>query len=137
MVAFGSDKRSVVPRTEPHPARILLVEDEFLIRAVTGEGLRDAGFTIIEAGNADEAKALLDTGLEVDLVFSDVRMNGSMDGLGFARYVRSEFPELPVVITSASAITASAMRGLGAFVPKPYRTDEIATLITTVLLAPS
>lgn len=69
--------------TQPETTQqhVLIVEDEVLIRAPLAEHLREAGFNVIEANTADEAWSCLQTGMPVDLVFSDIRMPGSMDGL--------------------------------------------------------
>jgi PleD family two-component response regulator len=84
------------PNSEPVPAHVLLVEDEVLIRSVIAETLRDAGLLVIEAANADEAWSYLQTGASVDLVFSDIQMPGSMDGIELARKVKE------ITITSLS-----------------------------------
>ena len=79
---------------------ILIVEDEFLVRLVAAEALRDAGYRVIEADDADEAVSILDAGVPIELVFSDVRMPGSFDGLGLLGLIRTNFPRLPVVMCS-------------------------------------
>ncbi|MEA2816833.1 MAG: hypothetical protein QOI93_4534, partial [Rhodospirillaceae bacterium] len=70
---------------EPVPApppTILVVEDEILVRTVIAAYLRDCGFDVVEAGNADEAVRVLEAGIRIDIVFSDVNMPGSLDGFG-------------------------------------------------------
>ena len=81
------------PRKEPGLRhRILLVEDEVLVRMVIAEELRDAGYTVIEANSADEALDLLRHGeVDVQVIFSDVRMPGTIDGAMLARIVRSSW----------------------------------------------
>jgi len=67
---------------------VLLVEDEVLVRMMLADQLREAGCTVVEASDADEALLLLRQNLvRIDLVISDVRMPGSMDGLGLARVI--------------------------------------------------
>ena len=89
---------------EPEPvsvlARILIAEDEVLTRMVLAEELRDAGFFVVEASNADDAIAYLRTDSQIDLVFSDIHMPGSIDGLELARRLRVEHPTLPVILSS-------------------------------------
>ena len=65
------------PATRPV---VLVVEDEILIRFLISEHLRDVGFTVIEASNADDAAAVIQSESPVDLVFSDINMPGGMDG---------------------------------------------------------
>jgi CheY-like chemotaxis protein len=76
--------------SQPDTARrekfILVVEDEMLVQIMVSDPLRDAGFNVIEAFNADEAIRILHSGVKIDLMLSDVRMPGSMDGLGLLEY---------------------------------------------------
>jgi CheY-like chemotaxis protein len=121
-----------VPHPKPQPLCVLVVEDEILIRLLITEELRDHGFTVMAANNADAAKAVLDAGNEVDLIFSDVRLPGAMNGVELARYVQSRYPGLPVILTSADV--GSEVRAVSThFVPKPYRILEVAKLISATL----
>lgn len=114
---------SATPGDEPSSEQrtcILLVEDEVLIRLMLAEELRDAGHQVIEASDADEAVIILEA-IRPDLIISDVRMPGSIDGLGLLALVRNSLPDLPVIITSAHLDPAQAQsQGATAFVPKPY-----------------
>ena len=85
------------------PARrcVLVVEDELLVRMMLSDELRDAGYDVLEAYNADEALEVLHSTARVDLIASDVRMPGSMDGLGLLKEIKRSFPAIPVIITSA------------------------------------
>lgn len=108
---------------------VLVVEDEILIRMMLSDELRDAGFHVIEAANADEALVILKT-LLPDVVVSDVRMPGSIDGMGLLAAVRKAFPSLPVIIASAHLQRELALAdGATKFISKPYRTDEIIDAI--------
>ena len=109
--------------------RILIVEDEVLTRMVLAEELRDAGYTVFEASNADEAMTLLKTGGQIDLVFSDVQMPGSMDGLELARRLRVEYPSLPVILSSAHP----APETVAPFITKPYRLERVVSAISLTL----
>ena len=66
---------------------VLVVDDEPAIRGVVCEYLRDCGMNPIAAENADQAMALITEGTSIDLVFSDVRMPGTLDGFGLARWI--------------------------------------------------
>jgi CheY-like chemotaxis protein len=71
---------------------ILVVEDELLIRLMLVDALRDAGFEVVEASNADDALATLESQPAIDLVFTDVRMPGTMDGVGLMKLLRETRP---------------------------------------------
>lgn len=94
-----------------HRATVLLVEDDFLVRMNTSACLSDCGYRVIEAANADEAVGVLKD-KEVDLIFSDIRMPGSMDGIGLADWVRRHRPHIPVILTSGYWDVADRAREL-------------------------
>ena len=102
---------------------ILVVEDEVLIRLAVADYLRDCGFRIVEAGSADEAILVLRAEIEIDVVFSDVNMPGSMDGFGLAQWIRGERPGLKVILTSGVMRKTKAAGDLcerGPILAKPY-----------------
>ena len=107
-------------------ARILVVEDEVLTRMALAEELRDAGYSVVEAANADAALAYLNTGSQIDLVLSDIQMPGSMDGLELARRLRVERPSLPVVLSSAGSQS-------GSVIAKPYSMEQVLSIISKML----
>jgi CheY-like chemotaxis protein len=124
---------------EPVPApppTILVVEDEILVRTVIAAYLRDCGFDVVEAGNADEAVRVLEAGIRIDIVFSDVNMPGSMDGFGLAQWVRRERPWLKVILTSGATRTAKEAGDLcerGPVLAKPYDHAELERHIRALL----
>jgi len=89
------------PRPQPQGARILVVEDEPLIRFGIAEALRDLGASVVEASTADEAWDYLASGALVNVVFTDHRMPGSMSGSQLASRIRQEYPAVEIVLTSA------------------------------------
>ena len=114
------------------PARkcILVVEDELLIRMMLADELREAGYNVTEAFNADEALVILRSPAPVDMILSDVRMPGSMDGIGLLRVVRSAYPKIPVIITSAHLQPALAtVDGATRFISKPYKLELIVKAV--------
>lgn len=116
-----SDLTSSSLNTAKSPACILVVEDEVLVRIMVSDFLREAGFDVIEACDADEAISILHSGVTIDLLLSDVRMPGSMDGLGLLEYSRKNFPVLPVIITSGHLSPNEALaRGAAQYLGKPY-----------------
>jgi len=123
---------------EAHAAAILVVEDEMLIRAALSEYLRAWGYRVLEACHAEEAMAILTSETPVDLVFSDVRMPGSMDGLALAQWIRCNRPEIPVLLTSGDMRHPCAGEEIcrdGPFFAKPYDMNELARQIGIVLAA--
>jgi CheY-like chemotaxis protein len=100
-------------------ATILVVEDELLVRMAIADKLREAGYRVIESMNADEALLVLRSGANVSVVFSDVRLPGSMDGIGLAQLVRLEFPGTKIVLVSGHRPALNSMDHDG-FFSKPY-----------------
>jgi CheY-like chemotaxis protein len=99
--------------------------------------LRDCGFDVVEAGSADEAVRVLEAGLRIDIVFSDVSMPGSLDGFGLARWVRRERPELKVILTSGAVRTAKDATDFsahGPIVAKPYNHAKLASQLRALLV---
>jgi CheY-like chemotaxis protein len=121
-----------IPDTQSAAAQILVIEDDVLVRALVADGLREAGFTVIEASNADDALAYVTAGGEVDLVFSDIRMPGSLSGLELARQLREGYPSLPIILTSGSHGPDSADR-LGMYLPKPYNIEHAVSMVFEAL----
>ncbi len=124
----------MVPQSllQPLTARILVVEDEVLIRAFIAEELRLAGFSVIEAGRAEEALTYINAGEQVDLVFSDIRMPGSLNGLQLAEILLDRYPHIPVILTSGNAPTMH-VGIVQAFVPKPYDVTQTIALMSAIL----
>jgi CheY-like chemotaxis protein len=111
---------------------VLVVEDEVLVRLMIAEELRSAGFQVIEASDADEALAVLANIADVSVIFSDIRMPGSMDGLELAKKVRADFPKIRIVLASGNLAAVASVDHDGFFL-KPYEADEIINLIKTLL----
>ena len=104
---------------------ILVVEDELLIRFALSDGLRDAGYQVIEACSADEAADILASVLP-DLIISDVRMPGSLNGITLLALVRQSFPTLPVIIVSGHLRPLEALAdGATQFLAKPYAIEAM------------
>lgn len=112
---------------------VLLVEDEVLIRMATADALRGAGFTVIEAANADEALSILNAAVSVDLVMTDVRMPGSIDGLVLAEKLRASRPELKLVIVSGEFKAIPARDVADLFFSKPVNLTVVIDKVTKLL----
>ena len=112
---------------------ILIVEDELLIRFMLSDGLREDGYHVIEACNADEALIILETATP-DMLISDVRMPGSLDGFGLLRAVKEKLTDFPVIIMSGHTSAAQAkLEGADGFVAKPYSMDAMFEVVRDVL----
>ena len=115
-------------RIEPG-ATVLVVEDEALIRMLLVDELEIAGFTVIEAENAHEAMKALDDRHDVAVVATDVRMPGTIDGLGLAAWMRNHHAGVPIIIMSGFATTPDTEAinpAIIRVVAKPYRAREVA-----------
>ncbi len=109
------------------PATVLLVEDEPLILMMTADALQDAGFSVLEAWNADEALRLLEErGGNVHVLLTDVNMPGSIDGLALAGRVHERWPRIQLLVTSGQVRPSeNDLPDRGRFMPKPYRTSTM------------
>lgn len=105
---------------------ILVVEDDELIRKHAADMVRDLGFETIEAADADEAISLLERCSEITVVFTDIQMPGSMDGLRLVAVVRDRWPPIALLVTSGQANPPAAALPQGArFISKPYMHHEL------------
>ena len=105
---------------------VMIVEDEFFIRLDLADYLREAGFKVIECSTADDAIDLLRAGTAIDVLFTDIRMPGSLDGIQLAHMAMDEFPGLVVMVTSAEPPRAPVP---APFLSKPYTFPEVLTLL--------
>jgi CheY-like chemotaxis protein len=109
---------------------ILIVEDEFLLRLDSAETIESAGFEVIQAANADEAIATLKMRPDIHVVFTDIQMPGSMDGLNLARFVRDRWPPIKIVATSGRVMVGDDDLPAGSvFLPKPYRGAQVVATL--------
>lgn len=106
---------------------VLVVEDEPLLRMGIVDHLEEQGFSVLEAGNADEAIAILSNNTTIQILFTDIDMPGEMDGIRLASAVRDRWPPIKIVITSGHKSPPSSDLPAGAqFFAKPYNPDTIA-----------
>jgi CheY-like chemotaxis protein len=99
------------------------------------EMIGDAGFNVVEAGNADEAIAILEARPDIRVVFTDIQMPGSMDGLKLAQFVRGRWPPIKIVATSGHAgVRETDLPEGGRFVPKPYDSTQVAGVLRDLRL---
>ena len=106
---------------------ILLVEDEILIRTVLADVLREAGYHVTEACDGDEGLEIL-AAREFDLLLTDVKMPGSIDGLELAACWRQRFPGRPVLISSAY-VRADGLHLADGLLTKPFSDAELLAAV--------
>jgi CheY-like chemotaxis protein len=103
-----------------------VVEDEVLINTFTSSELRAAGYEVLTAFDADEAIRILEQRNDIDLVFTDINMPGSMDGLKLAAAVRLRWPPIRILFATGKAAPPSEQMPVGsAFILKPYKIPDV------------
>jgi len=116
-------------------ARILLVEDEMLVRELAREDLSDAGFDVVDTTDGDRARAMLEEGRGVDVLFTDIRMPSQLDGWQLATEAKRLVPSLKVLY--ASGLDDDAQVGHGErMIAKPYRREALLACIAEIGVAP-
>jgi CheY-like chemotaxis protein len=115
--------------------RILVVEDEFLIRLTLSEVLADEGYEVLEAESGDEAIALLEASPDIAVVLTDIQLPGSLDGRALVRRARQSRPMLPVIFMSGrpdeSEPDPNGAKEMN--ISKPYLPSEICTAVRKML----
>jgi signal transduction histidine kinase len=109
--------------------RVLFVEDDALVREAVVRGLEDAGFDVVVASSGDAALAMLERGLDTDVVFSDIVMPGKVSGIDLAAIVRERRPGLPVVLATGYTDRRAALPGVQVL-SKPYEIEHLVGLLT-------
>ena len=126
------DLQSAVPalRRSASSLSVIIVEDEILLRMATASEFREGGHFVIEAATGDEALALLRRHANVDAVFSDVRMPGTIDGIGLAELVKLHYPNTRIFLTSGTLEAFPTNRTLAyGYFSKPYVASEVERVI--------
>jgi CheY-like chemotaxis protein len=110
------------PRAGPN---VLVVEDEVLVRALIAETLRDDGCAVTEVGTADEAVRALKSAATPDVMITDVKLPGAMNGVELAACVRRAQPQMKVIVTSGHAPAGDARHVADAFLAKPFELRQL------------
>jgi CheY-like chemotaxis protein len=109
---------------------VLIVEDEALVRMTAVDMIEEAGFEVLEATNADEAILLLEARRDITVVFTDIEMPGSMDGLRLAQAVRGRWPPIKIIATSGRYVVRDGdLPSGGLFLAKPYTSTQIDVVV--------
>jgi CheY-like chemotaxis protein len=116
-------------------AVILIVEDEPLLRELAVEIVEGAGFVALQAGDAEQAIALLETHADIAVLFTDVNMPGCRDGLELAQAVRERWPPIKILVVSGQVrLQPSDLPSNSAFLRKPYRGAAVIAQLCSLLV---
>jgi CheY-like chemotaxis protein len=115
-------------------AVVLVVEDSTIIRMGAVDLVVSAGYEALEASDADEAIRILESRADIDLVFTDVQMPGTMDGVKLSHYIRDRWPPVRLIVASGKAILEESLLPQGCrFFAKPYSEHAIADAMACLL----
>lgn len=122
-------KGSVIAET------VLFVDSDILVRTVVADYLRRCGYAVIEALSAAEALKILRAGTKADALFSEVELDGDIDGFALAQTARQEFPGLEIVLASGPSLIAKKSGALCEenALPKPYHPHQLAKKLKRIL----
>jgi two-component system, response regulator PdtaR len=121
----------------PRPT-VLVVEDDALIRMAAVEWVESIGYEAVDARNADQAIRILESRMDIVLVFTDVEMPGSMDGIKLSHYIRDRWPPIHLIVASGKTILdQSHLPASAMFFRKPYDGQAIADAISAFLVTPA
>jgi DNA-binding NtrC family response regulator len=113
---------------------VLIVDDEIMVRMALSTELQDAGFTTIEAMNGADALEQLNEDNDIDVVVSDIRMPGAIDGFALSREVVRTWPDKKVVLMSGDRpLRPDDLPGAVRYIAKPYEIRQLVALIRTLV----
>lgn len=115
----------------PKQLKVLVVEDEVFVRLMAVDAIEEAGFSTVEASDADEAIGLLEDQADIDVVFSDIKMPGSIDGLELADAIKLRWPHIFTILTSGHMTVPDLPMGT-VFVQKPYRASWLTNSLNAI-----
>ncbi len=114
---------------------VLIVEDEPLLRMLAVDIIEEAGFDTVEAAHADEAIEILNARSDIRIVFTDIHMPGSLDGMKLALAIRERWPPIELIMTSGQTTPGEAdIPTRGRFLPKPYARHQLVAALNAFSL---
>ena len=121
--------------SSPHqPTTVLIVEDEAILRLELESRLIEMGMIVLLADGVDEAIDQLETHPEISVLFTDIRMAGSMDGVRLAHQAYRRWPPIKIIVTSGlTAIDLASLPDDSIFLPKPYPPEELAGALNQMI----
>ena len=115
------------------PVTVLIVEDEGLLCELMVGELETLGFIVFKAQTAEEALTLMEGEKPVDVLFTDIRLPGALDGIDLARYVKEHHPTVRVLLASAHMPRSELPENLAELIDKPYRSANVLRAIQNLL----
>jgi CheY-like chemotaxis protein len=129
-VGTGLGAAGWIATESAQPVTVLIVDDEDVVRMVGSDILAEGGYRVLEAANAAEALECLEGETEVVVLFTDVNMPGTPDGLGLARLVKSRWPEVKILVASGNVRPGpDDLPEKVMFLSKPYRANDLLSLV--------
>lgn len=120
---------------QPSLSRVLVVEDEFLIRLTLAEALSDDGFDVLEAESGDAAMLLLRGNPDIGLLLTDMQLPGGLDGQSLVRLARETAPGLPAILMSGCCGPSAPASPLDVFIAKPYSLGDVCAAARRLIAA--
>jgi DNA-binding NtrC family response regulator len=116
------------------PAVVLIVEDEMMLRMRAVDMVEDAGYTALEAIDADEAVTILESRSDIALMCTDIQMPGSMDGVGLAHAVHGRWPSIKIIVVSGqSNLPSLDLPPSSRFFGKPIEAGEMIAQMRSMI----
>ena len=113
---------------------VLIVEDEPMLLIAASDVVEEAGFAVEIAVDADEAVRILESRSDIRIVFTDIDMPGSLDGMKLAACIRDRWPPIDILITSGQKMPALAdLPARAMFLPKPYRSGDLQRILSEMM----
>jgi DNA-binding NtrC family response regulator len=113
---------------------ILVVEDDILLRMTVTDELRKQGFNVAEAANTDEALSIIQSGVPVNLVLTEIDMTGTQASANLAGTIRTDYPDMRLVIASGHPIETQFDHEVDGFFQKPYDVSKVVDFIKALLV---
>lgn len=114
------------------PQKVVIVEDDDLVRLNAASLFEDAGLSVFEFKNADEARQFFESGThDVAVVFTDVEMPGSIDGIDLANWIAGVWPAMKILVTSGKS--PRQLPQTATFMPKPWRPEAVLAHVTNIV----
>jgi CheY-like chemotaxis protein len=130
----AAEVASVTVSAQTAPAFVVLVvEDEFFVRSDIADFLREAGYDVVETKSGEEAIALCESGMSIDIVFTDINLAGRISGWEVAERCRADQPNIPVLYTSGKTIEPDRQVPGSRFLSKPYQCGDVLSACERLL----
>lgn len=127
-------RKAEMQTTDRSPHVVLIVEHDLILKSVSADILEEAGFVVLQAGDADEALTFLESRSDIALLLTSIAMPGSMDGLGLAHLVRERWPAIKLIVASGRVRPPGHDLPTGSrFFLKPYHSQLMISEIRSLI----